>query len=89
MKAVNFQEDIQSVPIDNFKDHYVLVFELTSMPGTTENCCYPKLFGEPLRLELNFTYPLERATVLISLGERKSSVAADSFGVVGINIQNG
>ena len=68
MKAMNFQEDIQSVPIDCCKDHYVLVFELTSMPGTTENCYYPKLFGEPLRLELNFTYPLERVTVLFVLG---------------------
>ena len=26
MKAVNFQDDIPSIPIDNFKDHYVLVF---------------------------------------------------------------
>ena len=26
MKAMNFQDDIPSNPIDNFKDHYVLVF---------------------------------------------------------------
>ena len=25
MNAMNFQEDIPSIPIDNFKDHYVLV----------------------------------------------------------------
>ena len=31
MKAMNFQDDIPSIPIDNFKDHYVLVFDLTSM----------------------------------------------------------
>ena len=30
-KAKNFQDDIPSIPIDNFKDHYVLVFDLTSM----------------------------------------------------------
>ena len=24
MKAMNFQDDIPSIPIDNFKDHYVL-----------------------------------------------------------------
>ena len=27
MKAMNFQDDIPSIPIDEFKDHYVLVFD--------------------------------------------------------------
>ena len=38
MKAMNFQDEIPSIPIDNFKDHYVLVFDLTSMQDATENC---------------------------------------------------
>ena len=38
MKAMNFQDDIPSIPIDDFKDHYVLVFDLTSMQDATENC---------------------------------------------------
>ena len=83
MKAMNFQEDFPSIPIDDFKDHYVLVFDLTSMQDATENCHYPELVGEPLRLKLNFTNPLEIVTELIVLGERKSSVAVDKFGVVG------
>ena len=77
MKAMNFQDDIPSIPIDDFKDHYVLVFDLTSMQDATENCRYPELVGEPLRLELNFTNPLENVTELIVLGERMSSVAVD------------
>ena len=83
MKAMNFQDDIPSIPIDNFKNHYVLVFDLTSMQDATENCHYPELVGEPLRLELNFTFPLEHVTELIVLGERMSSVALDKCGVVG------
>ena len=87
MKAMNFQDDIPSIPIDNFKDHYVQVFDLTSMmQDATENCHYRELFGEPLRLELNFTFPLEHVTELIVLGERMSSVAVDKFGVVGKTI---
>ena len=86
MKAKNFQDVIPSIPIDNFKDHYVLVFDLTSMQDATENCHYPELVGEPLRLVLNFTFPLEHVTDLIVLGERMSSVAVDKIGVVGINI---
>ena len=86
MKAMNFQDDIPSIPIDDFKDHYVLVFDLTSMQDATENCHYPERVGEPLRLELNFTNPLENVTELIVLGERRSSVAVDKFGVVGKNV---
>ena len=86
MKAINFQDDIPSIAIDNFKDHFVLVFDLTSMQDATENCHYPELVGETLRLELNFTFPLEHVTELIVLGERMSSVAVDKFGVAGKNI---
>ena len=86
MKAMNFQNDIPSIPIDDFKDHYVLVFDLRSMQDATENCHYPELVGEPLRLELFITIPLENVTELIVLGERMSSVAVDKFGVVGKNV---
>ena len=87
MKAMNFQDDIPSVPIDNFEDHYVLMFDLTSMQDATENCHYPDLVEEPLRLELNFNFSLEHVTELILVGERMSSVAVDKFDVVGKNIQ--
>ena len=86
MKAMNFQDDIPSILIDNFKNHYVLVFDLTSVQDATENFQYPELGGEPLSLELSFTFPLEHDTELIVLGERISLVAIDKFGVVGKNI---
>ena len=86
MKAMNFQDDTPSIPIDNFKDHYVLVFDLISMQDATENGHYPELVGEPLRLELNFTFPLEHVTELIVLGKQMPSVAVDKFGVVEKNI---
>ena len=65
MKAMNFQDDIPSIPIENFKDHYVLVFDLTLMLEATENCHYPELVGEPLSLDLNFNFPLDHVTELI------------------------
>ena len=86
VKAMNFQDDIPSIPLRDLKDHYLLVFDLTSMQDATENCHHPELVGEPLRLELNFTNPLENVTELIVLGERMSSVAVDKFGVVGKNV---
>ena len=86
MKARNFQDDVPSIPIDDSRDPYVLVFDLTSVQDTTENCQYPQLFREPLSLELNFTQPLENLTELFVLGKRMSSVAVDKFGVVGKNV---
>ena len=83
---MNFQDDIPSIPIDNFKDHYLLVFDLASIQDATQSCHYPELVGEPLRLELNFIFLLEHVTEFIVLGERMSSVVVDRFGVVGKNI---
>ena len=89
MRAMNFHDDLPSIPIDNFKGHYLLVFDLTSMQDATEHCHYTELIGEPLRLELNFEEALESGTEVIILGERMSSVAVDKFGVVGKNTYNG
>ena len=86
MKAMNFLDGIPSIPIDNFKDHYILVFDLTSMQDATEHCYYPELNGKPLRLEQYFSSPLENVTQVIVLGERMSCVEVDKFGVVGKNI---
>ena len=79
MKAMNFQDVVPSAPVDNFKDHYVLLFDLTSVQDATEHCHYPELNGEPLRLELYFSSPLGKATELIVLGERMFCVAATSL----------
>ena len=69
MKAMNFLDDIPSIPIDDSKDHYVLVFDLTSVPDAAENCHYLELVGVPLRLELYFTHPLENVTEIIVVVE--------------------
>ena len=82
-KAMKFQDDFPSIPIDDFKDYYVLVFDLTSMQNATENCHYSELVGEPLRLELNFAQHLENVTGLIVLCERMSSAEVEKFSVVG------
>ena len=62
MKAMNYQDDFPSIPVDNFKDHYVIVFDLTSMQDATEDCHYPESIGETLRLALYFSSPLEFVT---------------------------
>ena len=67
MIAVNFQDDIPSIPIDNFKEHYVLVFDLSSMQDASEICNYTELVGAPFRRTLNSTSPLDHVTEFIVL----------------------
>ena len=86
IKATNFQDDIPSIPVDNFKDQYILVFDLTSMQDANAHCHYPELIGIPLILERYFSSPLENVTDVFVLGQRMSFVAVDEFGVLGKNL---
>ena len=56
-----------SVPIVNFKDHYVLVFGLTSMQDANEKNHYPEIVADPLRLEVKFLFLLEHGIELLVL----------------------
>ena len=67
MTAKNFQVDIPSLPIDDFKHDHVLFFDFTSMEDATEMYHYPEIVGETLRLELNFTFILEHVSELFVL----------------------
>ena len=83
MKAMKFQDYIPSIPIDNFKDHSVLVFDLTSMQDATENCHYPEIVRRTIEAGAKLYFSSTHVTELIVLGERMSSVSVDKFGVVG------
>ena len=52
------------------------------MQNGAENFHYSELVEEPLKLELNFTFPLEHVFEIMVLGERMILVAVDKFGVV-------
>ena len=86
MEATSFQDEIISILNDNFKDLHVLVFDLSFMQNAIELCHYPKLFRGPLRLELNFTFPLEHVTDLFVVGKQVPLVENDKLIVVGKNI---
>ena len=54
MKAMNFNEKIPALPNNLFQNHYVLVFDLTSLQDAGENIHYPELSGESIRLAMFF-----------------------------------
>ena len=86
MKAMNFNEEIPASSHNLFQNHYVLVFDLTSLQDAGESIHYPELSGESIRLEMFFDRPLRSVTELIVLGERMSTVKIDQFGTVAKNV---
>ena len=56
MKAMFFQYIIPSFSIVTSKDHYLLVFDLTSMQDAIEDCHYTEFIGEPVTRELKFIF---------------------------------
>ena len=86
MKAMNFNEEIPALPNHLFQNHYILVFDLTSLQDAGENVHYPELSGESIRLEMFFDRSLRNVTEIIVLGERMSTVKIDQFGTVAKNV---
>ena len=86
MKARQFNEDFPALPMEDFQNHYILVFDLTSLQDAAEHLHYPELSGESLRLEMFFQFPLEQVTEVIVLGERLSNVQIEKFGTVAKNV---
>ena len=65
------------------------MFDLTCFQGAAESFHYQELAGDPLKMELSFTFPLAHVTKLLVLGEGKYSVAVNKFGVLPRRVQNG
>ena len=82
MKALQFNEDFPALLMEDFQNHYIVVFDLTSLQDAAEHLHYPELSGESLRLEIFFQLPLEQVTEVIVLGERLSIIQIDKFGTV-------
>ena len=85
MKAMQFNEGFPALPMEDFQNHYILVFELTSLQDAAEHLLYTELSGECLRLEMFLSISLEQVTEVIVLGERLSNIQIDNFGTVAKN----
>ena len=78
------QDVISPIPVDDGKDNYVVVLNLTSTNDAIKKILYPKQVGvgQPLRPDHDLTFCQNRVTRLNLFIERVSSVAVDTFGVV-------
>ena len=83
---MNFNEEIPALPNNLFQNHYVLVFDLTSLQDAGEKIHHPELSGESIRIEIFFDRPLRNMKEIIILGERMSTVEIYQFGTVAKNV---
>ena len=67
MKARQFNQDFPALSMKEFQNHYILVFDLTSLRDAAEELHYPEFKGESLRLENFIQFPLEQVTEVIVL----------------------
>ena len=86
MKTMQLNEDFPALPMEDFQNHFILVFDWTSLHDAAEQLRYPELSGESLRLEMFFQFPLEQITEVIVLREKLSNTESDNFGTVAKNV---
>ena len=82
MRALKFDQDGPNVKINEFEDHYCLVFDLTSTQQSDLMTFYQDVVAASLRLELFFKEDLKETIEVIIAGEKLSTIFIDKEGTV-------
>ena len=85
---MQFNEVFPPLPMKDFQNHYILVFDLTSLQDAAEQLHFAELCGESLRLERFFQFPLDKVTAVTISGEILSNIQTDNFRTFAENIFN-
>lgn len=79
LSALGFQNGGNGITLEEFENHFVLVFDLTSSQEASKNLTlFPELTGAAISLELTFSASLTEAVEVYLLGERFSQIFIDS-----------
>ena len=77
LKALGFEHGGNGITLDNFNNHFCLVFKLTADYHIEDNTIRPELTGARLGPELKFSKATTKPIRLILMGERRSIVLID------------
>ena len=86
MKALHFNGDFPALPMEEFQNHYILVFDLTSLRDAAEQLHNPALCGEGLRIEMFSNFRVFPVPEVIVLGEKLINVQINKLGKVVKNV---
>ena len=82
MRALKFYQDGPNIIINDYENHFCLVFDLTSTQQSELMIHYPDVISASLRLELYFRENLTNTIEVIVAGEQLSSIFIDKNGKV-------
>ena len=74
LTSLNFQQDGPGIPLSEYGDHFIMVFDLTATQQSDTEIYYPEVVGAGIRLELFFDAALTETVEVILLGEKLSTV---------------
>ena len=86
MSALAYVENGHGIPLSEFSNHFIMVFDLTSTQEATHDFIHPELTSSSISVELKFDTALTNNVEVFFLGEKSSTVYIDSARNVSKNI---
>ena len=78
MSALAYVENGHGIPLSEFANHYIMVFDVTSTQEATHDFVHPELTNSSLSVELKFNAALAHNVEIFFLGEKASTIYIDS-----------
>ena len=78
MSALAYVENGHGIPLSEFANHYIVVFDHTSTQEATHDFVHPELTNSSLSVEFKFDAALAQNVEIFFLGEKASTIYIDS-----------
>ena len=76
--SLAYIENGHGIPLNEFPNHYILVFDLTSTQEASHDFIHPELTNASITVELKFGTALGANTEILMLGEKTSTLYINS-----------
>lgn len=82
LKNLHFEEDGPDIPLEDYENHFFMVFDMTSVGESNTQIYFPELTGGKIRVEFLFAEPLQKAVEILVLGETLTTILIDQAGTI-------
>ena len=86
LEALAFEQHGHGIPFEDYSNHYLMVFDMTSTQQASHDYLHPELTNASISLSLRFSSALTNNTEIFLLGERASTIYIDSARKVSKNV---
>ena len=89
LSSLAFGTMSHGIPMEEFVNHYVLVFDLTSTLEASHEFIHPELTNSSISVEMSFDNNLVNSVEVFFLGEKASTIFIDSARNISKNVMHG